>query len=258
MRIKRRDVKCGECRPKSLHAAEINHRPVNVDIDLPIQLAQRAAQLFLGLEGWRKQALFGQNVFHKPVCSPAFSADIEAGDKIAAGFQNAPCFGKGLLLIGEGVEAVHADDDIKGFIRHGQTAHIALNASDMRLTVQPFLGLFKHIRAVIQTGDARVFQGCPFALREHGRSDRNIQQSARKIVGNIGQDLSGDGVVIRAAPKEPDIHAAEKVPLREHVVINVFGSLVSVLNFIGHVVHPVRLVFLSARFFHIIAWNENV
>ena len=84
------------------------------------------------------------------------------------------------------MEAVHADDDIKGFIRHGQIAHIALNAPDMSLAVQPFFGLLKHIRAVIQTGDTRIFQRRPFALREHSRSDRNIQQSARKIVGNIG------------------------------------------------------------------------
>ena len=148
---------------------------------------------------------FLRECFYQPVRPSGLSPDIEAGDERAAGLQNAPCFAKRFLLVGERVEAVHADDEIKGFAGHLQLPHIALYALNMRIAAQPLLGLRQHIYAVIQTGNARVFQPRPFAFREHSCSDRNIEKRARKIAWNIGQAPSRNLPVVRAAPEQPDV-----------------------------------------------------
>ena len=139
------------------------------------------------------------------------------------------------------MEAVHADNDIKRFVGHGQVSHIALNALDVRQAAEPFLGLLEHIRAVIQAGDAGVFQGGPFALREHRSAHRNIQKLARKVVGDVGQDVPCNLVVIRAAPEQLDVQPAEKVSLRENIIVDVFGGFVSGLYFVCHNVYPMVL-----------------
>ena len=77
---------------------------------------------------------FLRECFYQPVRPSGLSPDIEAGDERAAGLQNAPCFAKRFLLVGERVEAVHADDEIKGFAGHLQLPHIALYALNMRIS----------------------------------------------------------------------------------------------------------------------------
>lgn len=166
--------------------AEVDHRPVNMEVDLFIQLLQNGFQLFLRLERRGEPAFLCKDVFHEPVGDPGFAFYVKTGDKSAAGLQNTPCFPKGLFLIGKGVETVHADNNIKSAVVHRQIAYISLNALDVRQAAQPFLGLRKHTYAVIETRDAGAFQGCPFALREHGRSDRDIQKISGKVVGDMG------------------------------------------------------------------------
>lgn len=148
----------------SLHAAKIHHRPVSVNIGFPVQALQNCPQFVLRLERRGETALFCENVFYQPVRPSGLSPDIEAGDERAAGLQNAPCFAKRFLLVGERVEAVHADDEIKGFAGHLQLPHIALYALNMRIAAQPLLGLCQHIYAVIQTGNARVFSAAPICV----------------------------------------------------------------------------------------------
>lgn len=116
---------------------------------------------------------FLRECFYQPVRPSGLSPDIEAGDERAAG--------------------------------HLQLPHIALYALNMRIAAQPLLGLRQHIYAVIQTGNASVFQPRPFAFREHSCSDRNIEKRARKIAWNIGQDPSRNLPVVRAAPEQPDV-----------------------------------------------------
>ena len=157
-----------------------------MEIDLFIQFLQSISQLTLGLERRGEPAFLCKDVFHEPVGDPGFAFYVKTGDKSAAGLQNTPCFPKGFFLIGKGVEAVHADNDVKRSVVHRQITHIALHAFDVRLAAQPFLGLRKHIYAVIETRDAGAFQGCPFAFREHSRSDRDIQKLSGKVVGDIG------------------------------------------------------------------------
>lgn len=83
---------------------------------------------------------------------------------------------KCFLLIRKCVKAIHADDDMKGFVVHLQISDIALNTLDMCMTIKPFSGLFKHIHTIIKTGNLRIFQGNPFVLCKYSRSDRNIKK----------------------------------------------------------------------------------
>ena len=207
-----------------------------MEIDRLVHFLQNGAQFFLSLERRGKPAFRCKNVFYKPIRPFGFALDIKTGDKITARLQHAPGFAERFCFIGKGMEAVHADNDIKGGIVHGQVAYIALHALDVGLPGQPFFGLRKHVCAVIKAGDLRVFQGCPFVLREHSRPDGNIQQSPRKIIRDVRQNFPRNHIVVRPAPKQLDVQSAEKVPLRENIIIDVFGGFVSILYFVCHVV----------------------
>ena len=183
-----------------------------MDVGFFVQALQDRAELFFCLKRRGEPAFFGEDGLDQPVCALGLPFDIKAGDEVAARFQDAPRFLKCFLLIGERVEAVHADDGVERFVRHRQISDIALHALDVRIAAQPLFRLREHIRAVIQTGDARAGQPRPFALGKHRRPDRDVEQRARKVVGNIRQDLARDLPVVRAAPKQLDVQPAKKFP----------------------------------------------
>ena len=117
------------------------------------------------------------------------SRHIKAAAECSAGSQNPKDFPISGILIRESVKAVQRQNDVKGAVHIGKSAHISLPEGYIfqSQSVCLFLCLPHHIGRIIKAGNVCLRHSLINRHGKNARSDRHLKQFTREIFGNTRQ-----------------------------------------------------------------------
>lgn len=123
---------------------------------------------------------------YEPVRPLVLSLYVEASAEHAALFQHPVSFFVRRFFIGESVESVQRQNDIKAAVVIAERTDVSLTELNISQTkpLSLFLCLSHHIGGVVNAGDIGALQCFVQRHCENSRSDRHFKKPARKVLGN--------------------------------------------------------------------------
>ena len=126
-----------------------------MEVEDVIVWLQTLTHIVCCIEGRREPAHAGHDSLGEPVGNPLFTRNVEAGQQFTARLQGSQNLRVCLVLLGEYMEAVHAEHGIEYAIFERQCSNVALHGMYVGDTcsTESVLSLLQHVLAIVQTGD---------------------------------------------------------------------------------------------------------